>query len=95
LDSSDLKRGITVLRIERKIIFRYKWNFFIRRLGTQDVTKRDILESFRLTHVVKVGNVDTVIVSQDSYGGFYVTYPAGIPDPAPGRSYQNSSRNNA
>ncbi len=86
MDDSYLKRGITVLGIDREIILRDEWNFFIWRLSAEHVTKGDVLESFRLTDVVKVRNVDTAIISEDIYGGSYLTYPAGIPDPALGVS---------
>ena len=67
MDCLDLKCPIAVLGIDREIILRDKRNFFIRRLGTQDVAKGNILESFRLTDIVKIGNIDTAIVSENSY----------------------------
>jgi hypothetical protein len=58
---------IAVLRIDWEIICRDKWYLLIWCLGTYDIAKRDILETFRLTDIIKVRNVDTTYVSSGSH----------------------------
>lgn len=48
----DFKSSVSILLVDRKVLFLDEWNFLVWCLGTENIAEGYILEAFRLPNII-------------------------------------------